>query len=159
MAVTAVNYRSFSASLWILKQESTPSSTVSQNKNFQQGPLFWGPPKKIAEMPRKFNIQQISLLQIILTPCDGGALEIGRLAKLVDPRPPQNQPTRLWLSTLPLMAEIWRENQLIMCLLSIYDGFYTSQGVVWDFFHQQYHPGWDVLFVAGFWDVLFVADS
>ena len=118
-------------------------------KKVSTGPLLRSP-KKIAEMPRKFNIQQISLGQIILTPCDGGALEIGRFAKLVDPRPPQNQPTRLWLSTLPLMAEIWRENQLIMCLLSIYDGFYTSQGVVWDFFPSTVSSRLGCLVCRGF---------
>ena len=74
------------ASLWILKTRvQTPINfPVSQNKNFQQGPLFWGPQKKIAEMPCKFNIQQISLGQIILTPwIHGGSLGISG-----DPRPP-----------------------------------------------------------------------
>ena len=145
--------------LLLTTQEFFSFSLDPENKNQLPGvpkqklstrPPVLRSPKKIAEMPRKFNIQQISLLQIILTPCDGGALEIGRFAKLVDPRPPQNQPTRLWLSTLPLMAEIWRENQLIMCLLSIYDGFYTSQGVVWDFFPSTVSSRLGCLVCRGF---------
>ena len=62
--------------------------------------------------------------------------------------------TRWWFQNASkyfLCSSLPGEMIIFPVLLSLFTMFYTSQVVVWDFFHQQHHelPNLDLLFLLG----------